>query len=131
MSTKVIHYTVHLQVPPVKIAVTFGDVRAEAAINKYGCYPHVNKDELLAGIRENAGTFCGLHNEKYPMLIALPEEYEPVITAHECLHAAVAVHDHIGSNIKLPDNDEVIAYTMDALHREIADLYAAHVEANS
>ena len=52
----------------------------------------------------------------------LPVEYNPVTTAHECIHAANRIWDSVGAGLR-PDNDEVITYTHDAIHRMIKELY--------
>ena len=118
---KPIHHIIRLQAPDTPIAICLGKPAWSDMLNFYG----FSQEEIDDYLTSNA--VCGFTGSSIiPLYIALPKEYNPILTAHECLHAAIAIWSHAGANIALPDNDEVLTYTMDALHRMIKDIYDAN-----
>ena len=117
MPIKVRYHKLHLQIPDRTINVCIGIDQIKHFTDDY--------PQDLNYIREievgNVYGSFGVH-ECGTMFIFLPEEYNPVTTAHECIHAATQVWENAGARLT-PDNDEVVAYTHDAIHNMIRNLY--------
>lgn len=117
MSIKIQFFKLKLQAPEVLILVALGMEQILKLDAQIGLDPLLVadfKDEYVDGC-------CGLHHDGY-LYLCLPKEYNPIIVAHECIHAANRAWDMAGANL-LPNNDEVITYTHDAIHKMIKELY--------
>ena len=115
---RVICHHIKLDIPDLLLVVVVGP----DMLDRFIPYMRMSSDRK-EGMLVTAGTF-GVTPNEFPF-IYLPEEYDSVTTAHECLHAAVYLWDSVGAQLSLPDNDEVLAYTMDYLHKQIKEIYDA------
>ena len=113
---KVICHHIKIDIPNSILVVVLGP----DMLDRFIPYMRMSLDRK-EGMLCHAGTF-GVTPNGIPF-IYLPEEYNTLTTAHECLHAAVYLWDSVGAQLKLPDNDEVLAYTMDYLHAQIEEIY--------
>lgn len=66
--------------------------------------------DMLGDDNSKDGALLCLGNGEYHMI--LPEEWDAGTVHHEALHAATAMWYDVGANLKVPQNDEVLAYTM-------------------
>lgn len=121
MTIKVICHHIKLDIPRSILVVVIGPDMLDRFI------PYFNMSlSRKEGMLTHAGTF-GVTPNGVPF-IYLQDEYNTITTAHECLHAAVYLWDSVGAQLSLPDNDEVLTYTMDYLHERIEDLYHGTTE---
>ncbi len=54
-------------------------------------------------------------------MIALPDKWNPHITYHEALHASTRMWYDLGANLIVPENDEVLTYTMNYIAEYIEE----------
>ena len=116
MSLKVRFHKIHLQTPECTILIALGMEQL------FNLHESIGLDPLLVHDCEchYCDGFFGMAGENIYMW--LPKEYNPVITGHECIHAANRIWDSVGANLA-SHNDEVITYTHDTIHRMIRNLY--------
>ncbi len=116
MSLKIRFHKIYLQTPECTILVALGHEQLHMM------HDTIWLDPLLGDDCDNqyCDGFFGMRGGN--IYLWLPLEYNPVTTAHECIHAANRIWDSVGAGLR-PDNDEVITYTHDAIHRMIKDIY--------
>ena len=99
------------EVHPYRIDVHFCYQAEEAAyMNEHLGFDGVEVDNTglrggMTSIREDGGLCC---------LISLKKRSHPPTTAHECLHAALVILDHVGVRYSGEDS-EPLTYLMDDL----------------
>lgn len=105
-----LYYKLNMPIIPCLIYITTGkDMLARAARRK-GLIEEPFVRDHLNYAPEDAGVCVAL--EGHMLLLILPEEYNVTTVHHEALHAATRMWYDVGANIKVPENDEVLAYTM-------------------
>ncbi len=71
-------------------------------------------------VRGHYGVF---EHEGWPYYTLYLDMEAPVSTLfHECLHVATDMWNEMGANLVVPDNDEVLAYTQQAIAHQIDDV---------
>lgn len=118
---RIAFHKMKLQAPECTIYLALGNHQL-AALSKRLNLP----EDYLADFEDGYvdGMF-GTDPEGMHLFIALSEEYNPITTAHECIHAAGRLWAGVGANLHV-QNDEVITYTHDAIHKMIKDIYDAY-----
>jgi hypothetical protein len=118
MSHTIRYHKLHIQAPECTIYVALGLVQLKALATRIAI-----PDELIEDVESE---FCdgafGNTVDGQHLFIYLPEEYNPIITAHECIHAAGSIWEWVGARLA-HTNDEVLTYTHDAIHTMIKELY--------
>ena len=121
MSLNIRFFKLMLQAPEVPILVALGTEQINHLDDKLGLDPELIADFKHGYVDGCCGTWGGY------IYLCLPKEYNPIVVAHECIHAANRAWMMAGANL-LPDNDEVITYTHDAIHKMIKELYDVPTE---
>lgn len=115
MSLRIRYHKIHLQAPECTILVAIGLDQLRKLADAVGLDPL-----LVHDVKQ--GYVDGCFGIQQVVYLFLPEEYNPVTTAHECIHAANRIWDSVGAHLT-PDNDEVVCYTHDVIHTMIKELY--------
>lgn len=121
MALPIRFHKIYIQIPECTILVALG---VDQLLNLHHT---IGLDPLLVDdcLNNYCDGFFGMRGGN--IYIWLPEKYNPVTTAHECIHAANRIWDSVGAELHA-GNDEVITYTHDAIHRLIKELYNVSTE---
>ena len=112
----ILYHKLHLQAPEATIYVALGLKQIAALSRKLKLEEHILEDFTLDYVDGMFGS-----DGQY-LFILLTEEYNPITTAHECIHAAGRMWEGVGAALTI-HNDEVLTYTHDAIHKMIKELY--------
>jgi len=116
MTLPVQFHKLYIQAPECTILVALGKVQLHKLHDRISLPP-----DLIADVDEGyCDGFFGMSGGN--IYLYLPEVYNPITTAHECIHAAGRIWDSVGAHLEA-HNDEIITYTHDAIHRMIKELY--------
>ena len=121
MSLNIRFFKLMLQAPEVPILVALGMDQINHLDDRISLDPLLVDDFKHNYVDGCCGQWGGY------IYLCLPKEYNPIVVAHECIHAANRAWMMAGANL-LPDNDEVITYTHDAIHKMIKELYDVPTE---
>lgn len=108
---RLLYYKLNMPIIPCLIFITTGKAMLARCAQSKGLIeePFI-RDHLNYAEEEQAGICVAL--EGHMILLVLPEEYNATTIHHESLHAATRMWYDVGANLVVPENDEVLAYTM-------------------
>ena len=114
----VLYYKFTMPLLPYTIDILTGNEMIERYAKRYNAIHHQGVNAMLAR-QCNACVYEGGNLCNY--LVLLPKEYDPIAVGHECIHLANMLWDRCGAKLT-SDNDEVITYTVDYIHKFIKEV---------
>lgn len=116
--TSVIYYKFAFPLLPYSVDILIGN----AMLDKYAIKYHVQGFTSIRAILDGRSRGCVMMGSTLAdFVVMLPEEYDPITVGHECIHLANQLWEKCGAQLTT-DNDEVITYTCDYIHKYIKEV---------
>ncbi len=120
MKAKIVCYKLKMPIIPARISLVIGSEMLKLFMERF----HMQTDQFLLDMVHNPqalGGFLNLGGQDY--VIILPDEWVHSTVYHEALHAATRMWYDIGAELKVPENDEVLTYTVGYIADFIEAIY--------
>lgn len=125
MKARTLCYKLNMPILPCRISVIVGATMLRDFMDYTGMHQHT----FLSGMLHDPSKLGGfLQLDDGMFAIILPEHWDHGVVYHEALHAATAMWYDVGAELKVPDNDEVLTYTMNYIVNYIEEVCYADKE---